>query len=71
MIKYLGMANHSIKVCMYIFSNQQLMQALIDAKGRGCRVQVIMDKESLSTLYIHELNAAGVECTHHNLSNTA
>lgn len=71
MIRYLGMANNSIKVCMYNFSNPQLMNALIDAKKRGCRVQVIMDKESLSTIYIHELASAGVECTHHNLSNTA
>jgi len=47
------------------------MQALIDAKQRGCRVQVIMDKESLSTIYIHKLASSGVECSHHNLSNTA
>ena len=47
------------------------MQALIDAKERGCWVQVIIDKESLSTLYIHELASAGVECSHHNLSNSA
>ncbi|CAI2367905.1 unnamed protein product [Moneuplotes crassus] len=71
LLHYLSMAQESIKVCMYTFTKRELMNCLIEAKKRGIRVQVIMDKESLSTLYIHELCALGVECTHHNLSNSA
>ncbi|CAI2364385.1 unnamed protein product [Moneuplotes crassus] len=71
LLHYLCMAQESIKVCMYTFTKRELMDCLIEAKKRGIRVQVIMDKESLSTLYIHELCALGIECTHHNLSNSA
>ena len=68
---YLSLAQISIKICMYTFTNRQLMECMRDAKNRGVRVQLITDKESLSTLYIHEMAAIGIECTHHNLSNTA
>jgi cardiolipin hydrolase len=47
------------------------MNALMKASQKGVRVRLITDKESLSTLYIHEMAAAGILCTHHNLSNTA
>lgn len=68
---YLSLAQHSIKVCMYTFTNRQLMDCLKEAKSRGIKVHLITDKESLSTLYIHEMASIGIECTHHNLTNSA
>ena len=68
---YLGMAQETIKVWMYTFTNRTLMKALVEARSRGVTVQLITDKESLSTIYIHEMAAAGIKCTHHNLTNTA
>jgi cardiolipin hydrolase len=68
---YLSLAQHSIKVCMYTFTNRQLMDCLKDAQNQGIKVNLITDKESLSTLYIHEMAAIGIECTHHNLTNSA
>ena len=36
------------------------MKALIDARNHGVVVKLITDKESLSTIYIHEMAAAGI-----------
>ena len=47
------------------------MEALVQARKRGVIVKLITDKESLSTLYIHEMAAWGIKWTHHNLTNTA
>lgn len=58
---YLSLAQKSIKVCMYTFTNRQLMDVLMEAKLKGVKVQLITDKESLSTLYIHEMAAIGIE----------
>ena len=58
---YLSLSQEKIIVCMYTFTNRQLMDELISAKDRGVHVRLITDKESLSTLYIHEMAAIGIE----------
>ena len=68
---YLWMAQDTLRVWMYTFTNRSLMKALIDARARGVEVRLITDKESLSTIYIHEMAAAGIKWTHHNLTNSA
>lgn len=68
---YLSLACCTIKVCMYTFTSRILMNWLMDAKKRGVEIKLITDKESLSSLYIHEMAASGIKCTHHNLSSHA
>lgn len=66
---YLAMATQSIKIWMYTFTHRILMKKLMEAKERGVDVMLITDKESLSTIYIHEMAAKGIKWTHHNLTS--
>lgn len=44
-LETIGGARHSIQVLAYAFQAPDVMQALVDAKGRGVEVRVVVDKK--------------------------
>ena len=47
-ISLIDTADSSLDVEIYVFSSQDVMDALIDAKNRGVNVRVIMEKRTMS-----------------------
>jgi phospholipase D len=59
-IYWIGRANQSVHVLMYIFSLDSIADALISAHKRGIEVKVVLDK-SQSYSQFGALKAAGIE----------
>jgi phosphatidylserine/phosphatidylglycerophosphate/cardiolipin synthase-like enzyme len=59
-IYWIGRANQSVHVLMYIFSLDSIADALISAHKRGVEVMVVLDK-SQSYSQFASLKAAGIE----------
>jgi len=47
-ISFIDGADSTLDVEIYVFSSQDVIDALIDAKNRGVRVRVIMEKRTMS-----------------------
>jgi len=47
-ISFIDSADSTLDVEIYVFSSQDVIDALIDAKNRGVRVRVIMEKRTMS-----------------------
>jgi phosphatidylserine/phosphatidylglycerophosphate/cardiolipin synthase-like enzyme len=59
-IYWIGRANQSVHVLMYIFSLDSIADALISAHKRGLEVKVVLDKSQSYSQY-GVLKAAGIE----------
>ncbi len=61
-VYWIGRANQSVHVLMYIFTLQNVAEALISAHDRGVEVKIVFDKSQGSS-YSQQalLNAAGIE----------
>jgi phosphatidylserine/phosphatidylglycerophosphate/cardiolipin synthase-like enzyme len=59
-IYWIGRANQSVHVLMYIFSLDSIADALISAHNRGVEVRVVLDKSQSYSQY-GVLRAAGIE----------
>lgn len=57
---WIGRANQSIYVLMYIFSIERLAEALVSAHDRGVEVKVVLDKSQSYSQY-GRLKQAGIE----------
>jgi phospholipase D len=57
---WIGKANQSVHVLMYIFSLESIADALISAHKRGVEVMVVLDKSQSYTQFA-VLRAAGIE----------
>jgi len=61
-IYWIGRANQSVHVLMYIFTLQNVAEALISAHSRGVEVKVVFDKSQGSSYSQHALlKEAGIE----------
>ena len=59
-IYWIGRANQSVHVLMYIFSLDSIADALVSAHNRGVEVRVVLDKSQSYSRY-GVLKAAGIE----------
>lgn len=46
-VKRIDSAQNSIDIAMYTFSNQQLIKSILNARRRGVKVRIIMDKSTI------------------------
>lgn len=51
-IGWLSEAKTTIDICMYMFSNELLLNAVIDAHNRGVLVRLIIDTDCIKTTWV-------------------
>lgn len=61
LIETISSSRHSLDVCVYCFTDQKLLDAVISAHLNGVAVRVITDNEEQNKSRILQLRAAGIQ----------